>query len=157
MITVGELYNILYDCSIEIITYFNMQEKVIMNAYDDIGDFTEDLQFIKVEKCLIKNGTIRGNKPRAIIVVSWEKLEEIGARIVNNEITFNSYSVYVITASNCGYDEYNEITVVAKNEKNARILVKDYFYESQSPLFVKHICTCDAQEEKILTASYFSS
>lgn len=154
MITVGELYNILYDCSIEIITYFNTQRIVIRSEYDDIEDFPEDLQFIEVEKCLIKNGAIHGNDPCAIIKVSWEELEKIGARIVNNEITFSPYSVYVIKTAIYGYDEYNEITVIAKNEKNAKIMIEEFFNKTQFPLEVKHICTCDAQREQVLTISY---
>ena len=65
-----------------------------------------------------------------------------------------SYGVYVVHAKTCDYDEYDEITVIAKSETNAKAEVSEYFAEHQFPLSVKKICSCDAKSTEILTCSF---
>lgn len=150
-ITVGELYGVLYDCSIEIITHFNTQEIVIIPEYDNIENFPEDLKSIKVEKCRIVNGCFNSC---AVIEVSWEELKKIGVKIVNNEVVFHPYFIYVVSADNYDYEEYDKFTVVAKSEARAEVLAHEYFAPHQFPINIKCICSCDATKEEILTFSF---
>lgn len=74
------------------------------------------------------------------------------------------YSVFVVRASHVDYDEYDSVTVIAKDEQDA-ICVADGRYKSkdeddyrfdkaQYPLKVKRICGTDATSAHVLTASF---
>lgn len=65
-----------------------------------------------------------------------------------------SYSVYIIESSNCDYDEYDELTIIATDEESAKKQSAYYFERWQYPLRAKRICGCDATAPKILTVSY---
>lgn len=65
-----------------------------------------------------------------------------------------SYGVYVVHAKTFDYDEYDEITVIANSEANAKEEVSGFFMPHQFPLSVKKICSCDAKSTEVLTTSY---
>jgi len=61
--------------------------------------------------------------------------------------------VYKIKANTWGYDEYDEVIVVAENEEKAFMLVEKekYFGSSQCPLKVVEV---NLNEERIILASF---
>lgn len=61
--------------------------------------------------------------------------------------------IYVVRASNWDYDEYDEVTVIAKSEDHALLLASSLFYKFQYPQ-ATFVCPCDYNEEKLLTASF---
>lgn len=63
-------------------------------------------------------------------------------------------SVYVVHANNVDYDEYDEVTVIAKSEEHALLLASSLFNKFQFPLKAFFICHCDHDEEALLTASF---
>lgn len=65
-----------------------------------------------------------------------------------------SYGVYVVHAKTCDYDEYDEITVIAKTGSEAEKMTRGYFGEHQYPLKIRKVCSCDAGKSQILTASF---
>lgn len=62
--------------------------------------------------------------------------------------------VYIVRAESCSYDEYDEVTVIAKTEDHALLLASSLFDKSQFPLKAFFICRCDHDEEALLTASF---
>lgn len=62
--------------------------------------------------------------------------------------------IYIVRANSCDYDEYDEVTVIAKNEEHALLLASSLFSGSQFPLKAFFICHCDHDEEALLTASF---
>lgn len=62
--------------------------------------------------------------------------------------------VYVVRAESCDYDEYDEVTVIAKSEDHALLLASSLFSKFQFPLKATFICRCDYEKETLLTASF---
>lgn len=62
-------------------------------------------------------------------------------------------NIYIITPDNFGWDEYNEISVVARNIAEALELAEKYFSEEQKPL---HVNPIDSDVPQVLTASFVS-
>lgn len=62
--------------------------------------------------------------------------------------------VYIVHAERYDYEEYDEVTVIAKSEEHALLLASPLFYRSQFPLKATFICRCDHDEEALLTASF---
>lgn len=75
------------------------------------------------------------------------------------------YSVYVVSAKRCDYDQYDAVVVIAKSKKQALDIVEhdsrkyggeryEYFYKEQYPLCVDCVCRCNASEPQVVLASF---
>ena len=151
-ITVDDIQRIFDDCWVWVRSYTEENDPIMVFTQSKTNsEIPDNILALPIDFCTVQEDDC-GNSV-VICEVSMQTLLESGAHIVNNKVTF-SFGVYVCNASNFGYDEYDEITVIAESETRARQLVEGFFSQHQKPINIHFICECSAKNEHILTCSF---
>ena len=151
-LTVSDIRGIFDDCWIWVTAYGEEDELITVFTQSKTNSEIPDyIRSLPVHCCTVQTNNC-GNSV-VVCEVTMQTLFESGAHIVNNKVTF-PFSVYVCNASNFGYDEYDEVTVIAHSETHARQLAEDFFSQNQKPINIHFICECSAKTEHVLTCSF---
>lgn len=151
-ITVGDIWGVFEDCRIWVRVYGEEDKPIeVFTQSKSNPEIPDNVLALPVFACTVQTN----NCGDSVVVceISMQTLLESGAHIINNKATF-PFSVYVCRASKFGYDEYDEVTVIAQSETCAMQLAEDFFSQDQKPINILRICECSAKNEHILTCSF---
>lgn len=151
-ITVRDIRGIFDDCWVWVMADNEEDEPItVFTQSNDNYEIPHDILDLPISLCT----THTNDYGESIVVceISMQTLLENGAHIINGKITF-PFNVYVCKASNCDYDEYDEVTVIAQSENRAMQMVEEFFNLDQKPIKIFPICECSATEEEVLTCSF---